>query len=77
MKASRWENFGALVTDWLPNLTTGINYSLVGRSGLLPGPTVPPTSQILQTFSYRTMTMTNLFKIRVSAPVEGLSGGAI
>lgn len=72
MKPSRRDSFKALITDWLGDLTMSINYSLVDRSGSVPDPTSPPTSQVLQTYPYQTTKLKNLVTIEVSEPVEGL-----
>lgn len=71
MKPSRRDSFKALITDRLGDLTMSINYSLVDRSGSVPDPTSPPTSQVLQTYPYQTTQLKNLVTIEVSEPVEG------
>lgn len=69
MKPSRRVSFAALVTDWMKNLTMSINYSLVDSVATIPDPTVPPTSQVLQTYPYKTTTTQG-----VHSSFEGLGG---
>ncbi|KAK4450849.1 hypothetical protein QBC34DRAFT_493381 [Podospora aff. communis PSN243] len=71
MTPSRRDSFASLVLSYLKGLSVSINYSLVDRSGTVLDPTLPPTSQALQTYGYRETTMEDSV-LQVSDPVEGL-----
>lgn len=71
MTPTRRDSFARLVLSHLKGLSVSINYSLVDRSGAVLDPTLPPTSQALQTYGHRETTMENSI-FQVSDPVEGL-----